>query len=311
MRTIARQKLVNLKTHLLNKMNLKKVTHYMSFFLIMIIRRIAICLSIKQRMKAGALIGKVLKNISGKRKSFTIDNINKAFPELNELDRNKILDGAYKNLGITFTELLVMDKLSEQELDKYVKYENLEIIDKALAKGKGIIFLSAHYGNWEYLAYTIGRKVKVNVVVKAQRNIILDKEINRIRASKGNKLSDWAKAAKEIIISLKNNEAVAMLVDQAAQENKDIYVDFFGRPALTYESPAYLALRFGAPIIMGLSERLSDGTYIVKLIEVQSSDLKADKEGVLELTKRHVKALENQIRLKPELWAWQHRRWKR
>ena len=117
-------------------------------------------------------------------------------------------------------------------------------------------------------------------------------------------------AARDIINTIQSKGAVAMLVDQSASPTKDVFVDFFGRPAVTYEAPASLALKFKIPIIYGFSVRQEDGTYLVEINELKYDDLKADKDGIKELTKRHVTALENAIRENPDHWVWLHKRWK-
>jgi KDO2-lipid IV(A) lauroyltransferase len=117
-------------------------------------------------------------------------------------------------------------------------------------------------------------------------------------------------AARTIVSELRKGNMIALLADQSATKDKDLFVDFFGRPAATYESPAAMALRLNAPIVMGFAVRQKDGTYTVRLREIPFDDIKDREDAVSILTERHVKELENQIRLVPGLWAWQHKRWK-
>jgi KDO2-lipid IV(A) lauroyltransferase len=153
-------------------------------------------------------------------------------------------------------------------------------------------------------------KIPVLIIVKPQSNTYADLHLNKIRTRDGNSVISMYNAATGIIRTLKQGGIVAMLADQSATQDKDIYVDFFGRPAATYEAPASLALRYGSPILMAFAERQPDHTYKTRLIEVESSDLQNNKDGIAELTKRHVKLLEDAIRKNPGSWAWQHRRWK-
>ncbi len=83
-----------------------------------------------------------------------------------------------------------------------------------------------------------------------------------------------------------------------------------GKPASVYEAPASLALRYNATFVTGFCEREADGRYVLVWQEINHSDLTFSPEGIRELTRRHVAKLEDQLRKKPELWAWQHRRWK-
>lgn len=250
--------------------------------------------------------------MSGKRKRITENNIKTALPERPDEEIERILIGSYENLGIALVEIATLNRLSEEDLRKQIVYKDEGMIPAAAAKGRGVLLMSGHFGNWEFLAYTAGlyHKLPVTIVVKPQKNRIADRLINRYRTRAGNKVVEMKKAARAIVSALKKGEAVAMLADQSATKDKDLFVDFFGRPASTYEAPAALALKFRCPIIMGFCLRQSDGTYLVETIELPFDDLDDSKSSVEELTRRHVKALEDKIRERPELWAWQHRRWK-
>ena len=119
-------------------------------------------------------------------------------------------------------------------------------------------------------------------------------------------------AARRLISTLRKKRGViGMLVDQSARKEKEIlHPMFFGKPAATYATPAYLALKFQVPLIFGATIRQEDGTYQLKLFKIKSDDLKSDKEGVKILTDRHVQLLEDIIRKYPGQWSWMHRRWK-
>ena len=188
----------------------------------------------------------------------------------------------------------------------------MNLINDYQKKGKGIILLSGHYGNWELLAYCAGlfSGVPALIVVHPLKNPVIDKLLNRYRTRKGNQVVPMDNAAKAIVTTIRKGGVIALLADQSATYDKDIFVDFFGRPAATNEAPASLALRFDIPVLYAFSERQEDGTYWVNLKELKHDDLQNSPEDIREFTKRHVKALEEQIRKIPGQWAWQHRRWK-
>lgn len=268
--------------------------------------------SIKSRTKAGKFFGYILRILSKKRYKITIDNLEKAFPDKKFDWIEKIAIESYQNLGITLAELLTLKYLNRNDLERYVKYDNIELLNEINRRGRGLILMSGHFGNWEFLAYTAGifSDAQVNVIVKPQSNSFMDKHLNRYRTSGGNNIINMYHAAREILLSIRRKEAVALLADQSASKTNDIYVDFFGRPAITFEAPAALALKFNIPIIMGFSFRQADGTYKVTLTELDHSDLDDSPDSIKILTQRHVKELEAAIRSKPGHWAWQHRRWK-
>ena len=273
-------------------------------------------LSFNLRVKVGEIIGNILILLSNKRKIITFNNIRNAFPEKSDTEVNLILKKSYQNLGITLVELLYLKKLSDEELNEIIKFENLNIVKEKLELGKGVLFLSGHYGNWEYLAYSAGVifnkefNKNINIVVKTQKNKKLNEVLNKYRCKSGNSVVPLKKAAFEIIKILKNNGLVALLTDQKAAKKRDIYIDFFGRPALTYIAPAKLAIKFNTPIIVGFAERQENNRYKVVLEELNYDDILGKDNAIDLLTIKHSKILEEQIRKNPYQWSWQHNRWK-
>ncbi len=260
----------------------------------------------------GKILGNVFYLISPSRRRITFNNLSKAFPEKALSGIEIISKKSFQNLGIVLLESLVFRNMDDDSLKNLIEYKNIDMVRNLHARGKGLILLSGHYGNWEILAYSAGifTGIPCTIIVKPQKNKYFDNYLNKFRTRSGNKIVSMYKAAMTIVKTIRKGETVALLADQSASKDKDVFVDFFGRPASTFESPAALALKFETPIIMGFAERQNDGRYMVELKEIPHDDLEDTTEGILELTKRHVRELENQIRKKPELWAWQHRRWK-
>lgn len=282
------------------------------FSFLLLARVISSTLSIRSRNKFGKIIGWILMNLSAKRRAITFDNIQKAFPERSKSEVEKILRDSYYNLGITLSELIVMDKFSEDELHQLIQYDNIDLIWEVLKRNKGVIVLSAHYGNWELLANTGSRfsKVVYNIVAKPQKNKLVNEYLYKTRSTNYLNYLDSDKSAKALLVGLKKNQAIAMIVDQSAKTHSDLKVDFFGRKAWTYEAPAKLSLKYDVPLLFGLTYRNEDGTYSGDFVEIDRSGLDDSEEGILELTQRHVKYLEDKIRERPSHWSWQHRRWK-
>lgn len=292
--------------------SVKKLINAASRTAISLIGNISKILSISNRYYLGVFVGNIIRLLSKKRADVTYNNIKMAFPELSNKEITKIAKQAYHNLGITLVELLAFPKLSIEDYHKYVHYENIELINEALSRNKGLILLSGHFGNWELLATTAGSfsNIPIKVVVKAQSNSYFDRIINNYRTMMGNQLIPMDKAARELIYCIKKNEPFALLVDQSADSSKDIFVDFFGRPAATYEAPAQLSYKYDVPILYGFAVRNAKHTYNVKLYELDRSGLDKCTDPIRELTIRHVKALEDIIKQYPGQWSWQHKRWK-
>ncbi|MFA7625604.1 MAG: lysophospholipid acyltransferase family protein [Candidatus Kapaibacterium sp.] len=289
-----------------------RLIDYISHYFLMLLSAISSRLSMKSRNKLGRMLGGILQRLSKERRNVTLRNLSESLPNLSPAEHNKICRNSYDNLGITLAELLAFPSMSEADFKNYVKITNTELVEEKIKSGKGIILLSGHFGNWELMAYVAGLvlNLPITIIVKPQSNKLSDKYLNKFRTQGGNKIVPMSNAARTILQALKKNEAIALLVDQSADWQKDVFVDFFGRPAATYEAPAAIALKYGSPIITGFAHRLPDCTYLVELKELDYSDLDDSHESIIELTRRHVKVLEDNIMMNPGLWSWQHKRWK-
>ncbi|MFY8160359.1 MAG: lysophospholipid acyltransferase family protein [Candidatus Kapaibacteriota bacterium] len=289
---------------------------YLTTFFIKLIVTIINLLPHKLVVFCGRIFGMLLYFLSKQRRDITLTNLKNAYPTKRSKEITDICKFSYQNLGISIFELIKFRTQSISEIKNIIKFTNPELITEVYNRGKGLIMMTGHFGNWEMLALATGIETSstlqhgINVVAKNQKNAFFDNYIIDNREKFGNKVINAGNAAKEMIKLIKNKEIVALIVDQSADPNKDVFVDFFGNPAATYEAPAVLALKFNLPILVSYAIRQKDNTYIATFEELKHDDLLFDKEGIKELTLRHVKHLENQIRLHPDMWSWQHRRWK-
>jgi len=268
-------------------------------------------LSPSARTSLGRTVGSMLK-IDRKRVAITRNNIAASFPEKSVVEVLRIADGAYQNLGITLVELLAVPKLTREELLKQIRIPGIEMVAQRSKQGLPSILLSGHFGNWEYLAMAAGVLIdsSVTIVAHPQRNKIVDAELNSYRCKFGNTIVSMHDAARALVRTLNSGGTVAFLVDQHAHPERDPWISFFGRPTPTYAAPAALALRYNVPIFHAYAERLEDGSYLAPLSPLDMSGLASDDAGIVELTTRHVLALEEKITTNPHLWSWQHRRWR-
>ena len=290
----------------------ERIFHKLATYLLLLLGLISSMLTIRQRSEFGSFLGDIMRLISKKRRNITLDNIITAFPDKPIDFCISTMKESYRNLGITLAEILVLKRLTREQLDRYVTFEDLEDLKATYNLRRGLIFMSGHYGNWEYMAYTVGMQmgIPITIVVKPQKNTYADNLMNSYRTYGGNEVISMYSAARTIVKTLLEKKVLALLADQSATQDKDVFVNFFGRMASTFEAPAELALKFKVPIMMGFPIRKEDGTYFIRQFHITHDDLEFSKEGIEELTRRHVAVLEQMIREYPGLWAWQHRRWK-
>lgn len=246
------------------------------------------------------------------RKKTAMSNLRLAFPEKQEEELRKIIRGSYVNVMTVIAEFFYMRKLSINDLKRVMKVTNIELINEKLKQSKGVILISAHYGNWELGAYSLGRLggKPLNVIVKEQSNKKVDARINKIRTSGGNRMIDMRNPLREILTALKENKIIAMLGDQAAPK-ENIKVDFFIKGVPTFEGTARFAIKTQAVVMFGVPVRNDDGTYSLTLHEIDTSKYKeATEENIKALTQDHVNLLVEYIKQKPDHWLWFHRRFK-
>lgn len=246
------------------------------------------------------------------RKDVVTENLVKAFPGLGKNEINKIAFNVYRNFIISLIEIMCMPALNKNEITNLLPVSNADLITSDYNKGKGVILLSAHFGNWELIAASVGARVDIpfHVVVKPQRNPFVNDWMNKVRTRWTNKVIPLGVTIRQVYKELKEKNIVAMVADQRGPY-EGIRVKFFGINTAVYSGPAVLALKTGAPVIYGLTLRQPDYSYKVVLEELDMSDLpEKEEDKILEISQRHTSFLEKYIRLYPEQWLWMHKRWK-
>jgi len=240
-------------------------------------------------------------------------NLQLAFPEMSDTERERILRGCFRNLGRLLVEFTHFPDLNRTNISQFVVHDGLENYLEGLRRGRGVIFMTAHFGSWELSSFAhavYGFPLKF--IVRPIDNPRVETLISSYRTSSGNVPIARRNAARDVLKALRQNEAVGILFDQNTTRNEGVFADFFGIPAATTPAIARFALRTGAAVVPGLliwDEALQKHRLRldppVDLID--SGDLEQD---VLENTRRFNKILEGYVREYPDQWLWIHRRWK-
>jgi len=246
------------------------------------------------------------------RKKVVFENLNKAFPEFNAYKIKRIAFDCYKNFIISLIEIMCIPAMSKDEIINMLPLSNADLIKKKYIEGKGVILLSAHFGNWEYIAASVSARIDISfyVVVKPQRNPFVNNWMNKVRTKWINKIIPLGISIRQVYRELKNRNIVAMVADQRGPF-EGIRVKFFEINTAVFSGPAMLAIKTGAPIIYGLTIRQPDYSYRIILEEIDLNNLpENEEEKVIEISQRHTSFLEKFIKQYPEQWFWMHKRWK-
>jgi KDO2-lipid IV(A) lauroyltransferase len=246
------------------------------------------------------------------RKTTVLENLRNAFPDYSEQKIREIAFGNYKSFAITLIEILCLSHTSKNDIEKKVNCKNPDMVIESYNENKGVILLSAHFGNWEYMATSMGVQLNIPlaVVVKNQRNPYVTEWMNRIRTKWNNTIVPLGISIREVYQTLKMKQIVAIVADQRGPEDS-IKVIFFGRNISVHTGPASLSLKTGAPILYGISVRQKDYSYETTFTEISKENLSGShEEKVKQLSQRHMSYLEDYVRKYPEQWLWMHKRWK-
>jgi len=268
-------------------------------------------LPLRPALWAGRRVGDIIYHVNLKRRMIAYANLKAAFPEKDPKELKRINRAHFENLSMNVIELLKLSSCREDYLERHIKLENTDIIKSSLEKGKGVILLTAHFGNWEIapLASSLSGYT-MSVFAREQKYERLNNLLNQFRQSTGCRVITKGFSVKDIIKTLDNNGIIGMLSDQDAGAN-GIFVNFFNRPASTAQGIAAFALKTGAAVLPSFIWRVGVDNHAIKVGErfelVNTGD--KDKDARINL-QGMADILEGYIRKFPEQWLWAHKRWK-
>ena len=289
-----------------------KLGHLAEYVAFQTVAFLAMLLPLSGVRWVGRNLGAFVFDVLGYRKQVTLDNLRRAFPEKSDDELVRIARGAFKSVGISLLELVWYPKMTREQVENSMHFHNPEILKAAYDKGKGLLVLTAHFGNWELLGGAIVVKLGFRVygIAKTQSNRLVNRTIDERRLRFGNRVIPMETSLREVMRALRDGEAVGIVADQAAPKENEL-IEFFGTKLPTHQGPSVFSLKMGSPLIAVFSVRRPDGSYDAYVEEVPTSDLNGyTPENVTELTRRHVKITENFIRRFPDQWMWMHKRWK-
>jgi KDO2-lipid IV(A) lauroyltransferase len=265
----------------------------------------------------GALLGRMAWLVARRDRRLMLEHLALAFPDRTVDERRAIARASLVHLGQVAMEVVAIRSYG-QHIEDYVSFApgGEEIVRRAMARGKGLIFVAGHIGNWELLARRLALVTQPNAVI-ARRNADprMNEMVARFRAEGGNKTlwRDDPGTGRELIKLFRQGGALGILIDQDTKV-QGVFVPFFGRPAFTPRAVGDLALRFGATVVVGTSHRRGprpgDG-HELEIVELAYDPVPADPEVEVErITAEAVAQQEAAIRRHPSEWVWMHRRWK-
>lgn len=239
-------------------------------------------------------------------------NLRLAFPQWTERQRRRVLRGVFRNFGRMLADFARFPSLTRENIERLIIYDGFEHYARAREQGKGVIFLTAHFGNWELSSFAHGLYgYPLSFTVRQMDNPRLDELINRWRCLSGGHTIEKNDFARQALRVLRQGEALGILMDTNMLAAEGVFVDFFGRPASTTTGPARIARKTGAPLVLGLAiwdTKL--GKYRLRFEPVEWIHRDDPEEEILANTANFTRLIEEYVRRYPDQWLWVHRRWK-
>jgi Kdo2-lipid IVA lauroyltransferase/acyltransferase len=257
----------------------------------------------------GVALGHLAWHVAGRDRRRALENIAIAFPQWSAAQRRSTIRAMFHHLGKSVFEILWLPNLTPANRAATTRYTGFDRTVEQMRAGRSVVVITAHCGNWEWLACGVGvgaEGLPVAVLQRERNEADINRYITELRAQAGVHTIDRGSAgsARELIQATRRGGILAFLIDQNLRA-ESAKVPFFGKPALTPIGPAKLAIRTKSLIVTGFVERLPDGMQHIRFDEPFPAE-----GDPIELTARLTRAIEAQIRSRPEQWVWFHDRWR-
>jgi KDO2-lipid IV(A) lauroyltransferase len=239
-------------------------------------------------------------------------NLRLAFPEWSDAQRRRVIFNLFQNFGRMLADFAHFPRWNRANIESLIIYDGFENYARAQSQGRGMFFLTAHFGNWELGSFAHGiYGYPCQFVVRELDNPLIDQLINHYRCLSGGKAIEKNEFARGVLRAFAEGQAVGVLTDQNMSSSEGVFVDFFGRLACTTTGPARVARKTGVPIVLGLV--IWDAKLRKYRLRFDAVDwIKRDdpEAEILANTANFTRLIEEYARRYPDQWLWVHRRWK-
>jgi KDO2-lipid IV(A) lauroyltransferase len=250
----------------------------------------------------GGVLGQIFGPFSRAHRT-AATNLERALPEMTAKQRQRILSDMWNNLGRVIGEY---PHLSREKMARRITIEGREHLETVRISGKGALFVSGHFANWEIAPLTASLcGLSLVLIYRAANNPVADWVIRHIRSRYNQSMYNKGRdGAQQALKALKEGKAVGMLVDQKMNDGSP--VPFFGRDAMTATAVASIAIKQQVPLLTARVVRTDGAHFHVIIMPPIMYDESADAKAAMADINR---LFENWVREHPAQWFWVHNRW--
>lgn len=246
----------------------------------------------------------------GYRKGVITQNLQRSFPHKSAKEIKEISHRFYRHLAQYFVEVLKMFLLNTAFIQKRMKLQNQELIQRYYQEGKDVILVLGHYGNWEWglLATSLMSEHEMVGIYKPLSAAFWDAQLKRIRSQFGATLVSKQESIRYLLKKGNKPRLIGVIGDQTPTKNEiDYWTSFLNQDTPVFSGTEKLAKKLNCPVVFVHIDKIKNGYYEMSF-ELITENPQAHPEG--EITNLHTQKLEEKIIARPELWLWSHRRWK-
>ena len=286
---------------------MKKLIYFIEFLVISIFFLIFKIIGYRQASNLGYYIGRVIGPLF-RSKKIIVENIGNYKSSLEKNDVDEIIKKMWGNYGRILAEYPYIANFREKKLEKYIKIEGRENLEKIKKNDKPVIFVSGHFSNFELMAMMIEREgIELSAVYRPLNNKFLNVIMEYVRKKYicKNQIKKGLKGVKEALSYFKNGKSLAIMIDQRVSEG--IHSKFFGKNAFTTTIPAQFVKKFDCIIQPVHIERIND--FYFKILFDRQFRFN-ENQDVKYITEKLNSWLEEKIMKNPDQWIWTHNRWK-
>ena len=262
-------------------------------------------------------IGRLVYRCLPFRRPVVLENLRRVYGgRIDDAEIVRLAQAHYAHLVRLVGEFLRFRWLSDEKKAALVRVENIDLVRAVHARGKGVLVLTGHFGNWEVATIAGVRRVpeahgRFHFVRRAIKPRWLEALVTRRFRRAGFGVLPKRGSLDALVARLEAGDLVVFPFDQHARGRDGVAVEFFGEPAGTFRSLAIIAQATGAPVMPAASWREPDGTHVLRFEEpLEPIACEDPKEELLRNTRAYNAALERLSVRHPEQWWWVHRRWK-
>lgn len=245
------------------------------------------------------------------RRRVVLDNIHIAFPQMSKKERIRIGRKSLQYLGRNLVEYCYLPFLSKENYPDYFSFDNAQLLDEVLARGRGALLVTLHMGHGDLALGAMSlRGWPVMMVSKIFSWRLLNDLWFGMRERLGTKFIAPRDSSFALLRGLKSGAAVVIPLDQFTGPPVGVLTTFFGRKTGTAAGLAVMAERSGAAVLIVYTNRDAEGKHVLHFVREMPIEKSRDRAAAARVTQSFNDELEKIVRLHPDQWMWIHRRWK-